>query len=160
MAASAADGASGLGRDFAVGIFILTGLAAIAVLSLRLGGLSYDGPGGFRLVAIFDDIGGLSTRAPVVISGVKVGQVISIDLDEDLRAKVTLDVNPNLELPVDSSAAIRTAGLLGDQFVALEPGAEIDALKSGEQLGFTESALNLDRLIGNFVHDAGLEDED
>jgi phospholipid/cholesterol/gamma-HCH transport system substrate-binding protein len=143
-----------------VGLFVLAGLVAIGILSLRIGGLSYNGPGGLEIVAIFDDIGGLSERAPVVISGVKVGQVTEIDLGDDLRARVLLDVDARLELPVDSSAAIRTAGLLGDQFVALEPGAEDALLTSGETLSFTESALNLDRLVGDFVHGAGLDEED
>jgi len=143
-----------------VGLFVLAGLVAIGILSLRIGGLSYSGPGGLEIVAIFDDIGGLSERAPVVISGVKVGQVTEIELGDDLRARVLLDVDARLELPVDSSAAIRTAGLLGDQFVALEPGAEDALLTSGETLSFTESALNLDRLVGDFVHGAGLDEED
>ena len=95
-------------RDFVVGLFVLAGLLAIAYLSASLGGLSYTGAGGFELVAVFDDIGGLSQRSPVKISGVKVGQVAGIQLDEDLRARVALDLDPALELPIDSSAAIRT----------------------------------------------------
>jgi phospholipid/cholesterol/gamma-HCH transport system substrate-binding protein len=147
-------------RDFAVGLFVLAGLAAVAYLSANLGGLSYQGEGGFPVVAVFDDVGGLSQRSPVKISGVKVGQVESIELDEDLRARVALDLDPQLELPVDSSAAIRTAGLLGDQFVSLEPGAEDELLEAGGTLTYTESALSLDKLVGRLVHgDAFEEDE-
>ncbi len=76
-------------RDFIVGLFVLGGLLAVGYLSTSLGGLSYKGDGGFELVAIFDDIGGLSERSPVKISGVKVGQVAEIALDEDLRARAT-----------------------------------------------------------------------
>ena len=140
------------GRDFIVGVFVLAGLVAVAYLSANLGGLSYKGDGGFELIAIFDDVGGLSQRSPVKISGVKVGQVRSIHLDEDLRAQVSLDLDPALELSVDSSAAIRTAGLLGDQFVSLEPGAEDALLAPGEQFTYTESALSLDKLVGRLVH--------
>ncbi|MCP5042949.1 MAG: outer membrane lipid asymmetry maintenance protein MlaD [bacterium] len=139
-------------RDFIVGVFVVIGLGAIAYLSLEVGGMSYTGPGGFRLVATFDEIGGLTSRAPVVISGVKVGQVTDIELDGDLRARVLLDVRDDLELSIDTSAAIRTSGLLGNQFIALEPGGEIDLLTSGESLDFTENALNLEKLIGAFVH--------
>jgi phospholipid/cholesterol/gamma-HCH transport system substrate-binding protein len=147
-------------RDFVVGLFVLAGLLAIAYLSASLGGLSYTGAGGFELVAVFDDIGGLSQRSPVKISGVKVGQVAGIQLDEDLRARVALDLDPALELPIDSSAAIRTAGLLGDQFVSLEPGAEDELLAPGEAFTYTESALSLDSLVGRLVHgDALGEDE-
>jgi phospholipid/cholesterol/gamma-HCH transport system substrate-binding protein len=139
-------------RDFVVGLFVLVSLLAVAYLSASLGGLSYKGEGGFELVAIFDDIGGLSQRSPVKIAGVKVGQVAGIDLDEDLRARVALDLNPDLELPIDSSAAIRTAGLLGDQYVSVEPGAEDELLVRGEAFTYTESALSLDKLVGRLVH--------
>jgi phospholipid/cholesterol/gamma-HCH transport system substrate-binding protein len=139
-------------RDLVVGLFVLAGLAAIGYLSVRVGGLSYKGPGGLSLVAHFDEIGGLTARAPVVISGVKVGQVSDIRLDSDLRAQVTLELDGRLELPVDTSAAIRTSGLLGDQYIALVPGAEEQALASGDVLSFTESALNIESLVGRMVH--------
>jgi phospholipid/cholesterol/gamma-HCH transport system substrate-binding protein len=151
---------SSSGRDFAVGLFVLAGLFSVAYLSFQLGGLTYNGPTGFALVAVFDDVGGLSSRSPVVISGVKVGQVTRIELDDDLRARVFLDLDPSLELPVDTMAAIRTSGLLGDQFVALEPGAEDELLRSGEVVGYTESAVNLDKLIGKLVHGDALGGED
>lgn len=141
-------------RDLAVGIFVLIGLAAIGYLSLRLGGLSPAG--GLVLTATFGEIGGLAERAPVVISGVKVGKVTKIELDEDLRARVTLDVDAKLELPVDSSASIRTSGLLGDQFIELEPGAEDQLLEPGAEIALTESALSIEKLVGSLVHDADL----
>jgi phospholipid/cholesterol/gamma-HCH transport system substrate-binding protein len=139
-------------RDFIVGLFVVAGLAAIAYLSVQVGGLSYTGPGGLRLVGSFDEVGGLTERAPVTIAGVKVGTVQSIELDEDLRARVSIDVDAALELPVDTAAGIRTAGLLGDQFIALEPGAEDLMLQNGDEFEFTESAINLDKLIGAVVH--------
>jgi len=145
-------------QDFIVGLFVIMGLSAIAYLSLEVGGMAYTGKGGLKLVATFDEIGGLTARAPVVISGVKVGQVTGIELDDDLRAKVVLDVREDLELSIDTSASIRTAGLLGNQFVALEPGGEIDMLEQGDDLDFTESALNLESLISAFVH-GSTEDE-
>ena len=145
-------------RDFSAGIFVLIGLTAVAYLSIQVGGLSRAAPGGMTLQARFDEIGGLMVRAPVVISGVKVGQVTAIDLDEDLRARVVMDVDSNLVLPIDTSAAIRTAGILGDQFIALEPGAEEDHLVSGEELSFTESAFNIEKLVGTLVHDTQMGD--
>ena len=143
-------------RDLLVGLFVLAGISALAYLSTQLGGLNFKGKGGFTLRATFDEIGGLSTRSPVVISGVPVGEVVAITLDEDLRASVELDVEPGLELPIDTSASIRTSGLLGDQFVALEPGGEDELLETGDVVSFTASALNVEKLIGAFVHDAGL----
>lgn len=146
-------------RDFVVGLFVLASLVAVAYLSANLGGLSYKGEGGLQLFAVFDDVGGLSERSPVKISGVKVGQVAGIELNEDLRARVSLDLDPRLELPIDSSAAIRTAGLLGDQFVSLEPGADDVLLQPGETFTYTESALSLDKLVGRLVHGDAFGDE-
>lgn len=146
-------------RDLAVGLFVLAGLAALAYISIQVGGMAYTGPGGLRVYASFEEVGGLRTRAPIAIAGVKVGQVSDIELDPDLRARVTLDLDPSLRLPVDSSARIVTSGLLGDQFIALEPGAEEDILQSGDEIDFTESAISLESLIGKFVNDAGLEEE-
>lgn len=146
-------------RDLVVGSFVAIGLAAIGYLSIQIGGLSYKGQGGLTLYAVFEEVGGLKERAPVAIAGVTVGQVTSIELDELLRARVTLDLDAGLELPADSSAAILTSGLLGDQFIALEPGGEDAVLRSGEEIAYTENALSLERLIGRFVHDSGLEEE-
>jgi len=143
-------------RDFVVGLFVIVGLGAVGYLSIQLGGLSYTGPGGLLLYSTFDEIGGLSERAPVSIAGVKVGQVSEIGLDEHLRARVAFEVDDRLRLPIDTAAGIRTAGLLGDQFIALEPGAEDAVLKSGDEISFTESAINLESLIGAVVHGSGL----
>lgn len=145
-------------RDVVVGAFVLVGIAAIAYLSIQVGGIAYTGPGGLRLIAVFDEIGGLANRAPVVISGVKVGQVTRISLNDDLRARVDMELDGSLELPIDTSASIRTAGLLGSQFIALEPGGELDMLADGDEIGFTESALNLEKLIGALIHDTDVGD--
>jgi phospholipid/cholesterol/gamma-HCH transport system substrate-binding protein len=144
-------------RDLIVGLFVALGLATIAYLSIQVGGVSYAGRGGLELHASFDQIGGLKPRSPVAVAGVTVGQVREITLDDRLRARVTLEVEKDLQLPVDSSAAIQTQGLLGDQFVALEPGGEDELLKSGDEIEFTESAMSVERLIGKFVHDSGIE---
>jgi len=150
---------SSAARDLAVGAFVLAGLLAIAYLALQVGGLTLKREGGLVLFATFDDVGGLTPRAPVRISGVRVGQVETIDLDDDLRARVKLDLQDDLEISVDSAASIRTAGLLGDQFIALEPGAEDEVLGFGEQFSFTENAINLDKLIGTLVHGNALSDD-
>lgn len=143
-------------RDLVVGLFVLLGLAALAYLSLQVGGVEWSTGEKIVLKATFDDIGGLSARAPVRVGGVKIGQVSGIALDEDLRATVRLEVDANVGLSIDSSAAIRTAGLLGDQFIAVELGAEDDVLVDGEEFQFTESALSIEKLVGQLVHDAGV----
>lgn len=144
-------------RDLIVGLFVLAGLAAIAFLSLSVGDLSFSRSGGMKLYANFDQIGSLKTRAPVEISGVKIGTVESISLNDDFRARVTLDVDKNIALPVDTSASIMTAGLLGDQYILLQAGAEDDTLKPGDEIELTESAVILERLIGQFIHNTNVE---
>jgi phospholipid/cholesterol/gamma-HCH transport system substrate-binding protein len=146
-------------RDLVVGLFVLCGLAALAYLTIQVGGVAYKGPGGLELHASFEEVGGLRARAPVAIAGVKVGQVSRIELDPELRARVTLDLDPGLRLPVDTSARIVTSGLLGDQFITLEPGAEEDMLESGGEIDFTESAVSLESLIAKVVDNLGLEGE-
>jgi phospholipid/cholesterol/gamma-HCH transport system substrate-binding protein len=148
------------GRDVMVGLFVLAGLLAMAYLSFSIGGLGGGPPGGFRLLVGFDEIGGLKVRAPVVISGVRVGQVTSIDLGDDYRARVQLDVEPALELPVDTSASIMTAGILGDRYVSLQLGGEVDLLEPGDEITFSESAVLLERVIGKLVHNANVEGEE
>jgi phospholipid/cholesterol/gamma-HCH transport system substrate-binding protein len=145
-------------RDLVVGLFVLIGLASIGYLSIRVGGLYYSGPSGFKLIATFDEVGDLKPRAAVVIAGVKVGQVVSIELDSILRARCVLDVDPSLGLDVETSAAIMTAGLLGEKFVALEPGGADEMLESGEEIGRTVSALSIENLVGKFMNDTGLEE--
>ena len=142
-------------RDLAVGLFVLIGLLAVGYLSLQVGG-GLKTKGGLVLHANFGQIGGLAERAPVVISGVRVGRVTKIELAEDLRARVTFDVDAKLSLPTDTSASIRTAGLLGDQFIELEPGAEDQLLSPGGEITLTESALSIEKLVGSLVHNADL----
>lgn len=142
-------------RELWVGCFVLVALAGLAWLSLSVGGLELFRPKGLELVASFDEIGGLKSRAQVVIGGVKVGQVKAIDLADDFRAQVTLEVDGELALPADTSASILTAGVLGDQYIALEPGGDPETLESGEAISFTQGAVILERLIGKLIQNIG-----
>ncbi len=148
------------GRDTLVGIFVMLGMGAIAYLSLSIGGASLRPGTGLTLIAGFDELGGLKPRAPVVIAGVKVGQVRGIELGQDYRARVTLDLEPGLELPTDTTASIVTSGLLGDRYVSLQLGGEPTMLANGDSLSFTESAVLLERLLGKLVHNVGNGEKD
>jgi phospholipid/cholesterol/gamma-HCH transport system substrate-binding protein len=139
-------------RDLLVGLFVLAGLGAVAYLSLSVGGVSYGSSKRMPLYADFDEIGGLKPRAQVVISGVKVGQVSAITLGENYRARVRLDVDAALKLPIDTSASIMTAGLLGDRYVSLQLGGDDKLLQPGEQLTMTESAVVLERVLGKLIY--------
>ncbi len=147
-------------RDLVVGVFVFAALCAIAFLSFRVGGATWMTTGGLDVFATFSEIGGLKVRAPVEISGVRVGEVTDIRLDDEYRARVDMDLDSNLRLPVDTSASIVTAGLLGDQYISLELGAEDAVLQAGDEISFTESAVILERLIGQVVHGTDVGDED
>jgi phospholipid/cholesterol/gamma-HCH transport system substrate-binding protein len=144
-------------RDLLVGVFVLSGLAALAYLSIQLGGAAYSGPGGLTLYASFDEIGGLAARSPVVIGGVKVGQVKRIELANDgsFRARVTMDVDGALKLPDDTQAAVLTQGVLGNQYVGLSPGGSEELLKDGGEILYTQSAVVIERLIGKVIENLG-----
>jgi len=139
-------------RDTIVGIFVLIGLGSIAYLSLSVGGVQLDTGDSIRLYATFDQVADLKSRAPVQISGVRVGQVVGVTLDKSYRARVELEVDASLALPYDSSASIVTSGLLGDRYISIDLGAEEDVLVDGDEIAYTESALVLERILGKFLY--------
>jgi phospholipid/cholesterol/gamma-HCH transport system substrate-binding protein len=136
------------------------GLVALAYLSLSVGGLSLNAGSGMTIYASFDEIGGLKPRAPVVISGVKVGQVDSITLNDDYRARVAMHIDDHVELPSDSSASIVTSGVLGDRYLSIQLGGDDQLLGDGDEIAFVESAVILERLIGKLIHNANIGDEE
>jgi len=144
-------------RDLLVGVFVLSGLAALAYLSIKLGAATYSGPGGLVLYANFDEVGGLAKRSPVVIGGVRVGQVKKIELASDgsFRARVTMDVDQTLKLPDDTQAAVLTQGVLSNQYVGLSPGGSETLLKNGGEITYTQSAVVIERLIGKVIQSLG-----
>jgi phospholipid/cholesterol/gamma-HCH transport system substrate-binding protein len=146
-------------RNLTVGTFVLAGLLAMAYMSLTVGGLSLGGPETITLYAPFDEIGGLKPRAKVVIAGVKVGEVTEVELDEDYRAMVSMDLDARFAYPLDTMASIMTSGILGDQYILLQLGGEPRNLKDGDTIDFTESALLLERLVGKLIHNTGVDDE-
>ncbi|MFQ5479311.1 MAG: outer membrane lipid asymmetry maintenance protein MlaD [Candidatus Binatia bacterium] len=146
-------------RDFVIGLFVLIGLVALAYLSFSVGGIGYTGHGGTPLYATFDQVADLKVRAPVQISGVPVGRVVGISLDKSYRARVDVEIDDKIELPVDTSAAVVTSGLLGDRYIALEIGAEDAYLEAGEEIAYTESALVLERIVGKFLYNFSNEKE-
>ena len=133
------------------GLFILLGFAALGFLATQTTSLANyrQGPT-YALQARFTNVGQLKLRAPVKIAGVRIGSVHAIELEPDrLDAKVTLAIDERFkQIPDDSAAAIFTSGLLGDQYVGLQPGGSPDMLKNGDELVLTQSAIQLEELIG------------
>lgn len=143
--------------ELAVGMFMLAGLAAFVYLAMRVSGLALEeGAAGYTLSARFENVGSLKPRSKVTLAGVAVGRVVNITLDrEDYVAVVEMEINPAVDnLTTDSSASIMTAGVLGEQYIALEVGAEDDFLQDGDEIDDTLSALVLEELIGKFLFNA------
>jgi phospholipid/cholesterol/gamma-HCH transport system substrate-binding protein len=137
-----------------VGLFVIVGLLAILFLALKaanLLNLSFQPE--YRVVAKFDNVGGLKPRAAVKSAGVVVGRVDSIVLDDKaFQARVTLTLESRYAFPKDSSLKILTSGLLGEQYIGIEPGADATNLASGDTITATQSAVVLENLIGQFLY--------
>lgn len=147
--------------DVLVGAFVLLGLGALLFLALKAGNLgSFSLGGSYEVRARFDNIGGLKVRAPVKSAGVVVGRVASIGFDPDAyQAVVVLALEDGLRFPRDSSAKILTSGLLGEQYIGLEPGGDDRMLAAGDVIGMTQSAIVLETLIGQFLFGKAAEGE-
>ena len=136
-----------------VGLFLLIGVAAMIWLALKVGNWSPTTTNNYEVTARFDNIGGLTMKAPVTLAGVTIGRVASIGIDaDDYSARITLQIDQAYDnLPTDTSAAILTSGLLGAQYVGLDPGAEETYLKDGDRIEITQSAVVLEHLIGQIL---------
>jgi len=141
------------GIETLVGLFVVLGLAALLFLALQAANLgSFKNGDTYTLQARFDNIGGLKPRAPVRSAGVKVGRVTNIALDsKSFQGVVTMEVERSYQFPKDSSAKILTAGVLGDQYVGVEPGGDDKNLAPGDTIAQTQSAVVLENLIGQFL---------
>lgn len=136
-----------------VGLFVLLGIAGALFLSLKAANLaSFGERKGYTVSAKFDNIGGLKPRAPVRSAGVTIGRVQSIKLDpKTFQGVVTMEINNDVRFPKDSSAKILTAGLLGDLYIGMEPGADEKELVAGDVIRQTQSAVVLENLIGQMI---------
>ncbi len=140
--------------DFWVGLFVVVGFLAVLFLALKVGNMSsLSFQPTYSVKMKFDNIGGLKPRAAVKSAGVVVGRVKSIGFDTNTyQALVTIDVDGQYPFPKDSSAKILTSGLLGEQYIGLDPGGDTEMLKSGDTITMTQSAIVLENLIGQFLY--------
>ena len=137
-----------------VGAFVAAGLFALGVLAFRVGNLtSSDVVNGYHVEARFEDVGSLKVRAPVTVAGVRVGRVASIRFDPDTyQALVVMEIDGRYKnLPTDTGASILTSGLLGEQYIELEPGGAEEYLKDGSRIKVTQSAMILEKLVGRLL---------
>ncbi|HET8722240.1 MAG TPA: outer membrane lipid asymmetry maintenance protein MlaD [Nitrospira sp.] len=137
--------------EFTVGVFVLVGIVCLGYLSIKLGKLELIGGDVYEVVAQFNTASGLKPGSSVEIAGVEVGRVRAITLNDD-RAAVTLAVDKNVKLYTDTIASIKTRGIIGEKFLALSPGGGGDPLKPGDTIRDTESGLDLEELVSQYVH--------
>ena len=148
--------------EILVGLFVAAGFAALFVLAMQISNLaSYRSDNGtYEITARFDNIGGLKIRSPVAAAGVRIGRVVNIEYDSNgYVALVTLSIDSQFDkFSIDTAASILTSGLLGEQYVGLEPGAEMEYLKQGSEIDITQSALVLEQIIGQFLYSKASEE--
>ena len=137
--------------EMVVGLFVLVGILCLGYLSIKLGKLEMIGGDIYEVEAQFNSASGLKPGSTIEIAGVEVGRVRGITLNED-RAMVKLAVNKTVKLYTDTIASIKTRGIIGEKFLALSPGGGGDPLKPGDTIRDTESGLDLEELVSQFVH--------
>ncbi len=148
--------------EILVGLFVIAAIAAFSMLAMNVSNMSsYSSGETYVLKARFDNIGGLKVRSPVSAGGVTIGRVVNVQYDsETYEALVSMKIDTAYDkFPIDTAASILTSGLLGEQFVGLEPGAEEDYLKAGDVIDLTQSALVLEQVIGQFLFSKSDDDE-
>ena len=148
--------------DIWVGLFVLLGAASLMFLALKAGNMSSLSFGQtYSVITKFDNIGGLKPQAPVKSAGVVVGRVGEIKFDDkSFQATVTLNLESRYKFPKDSSAKILTSGLLGEQYIGLEPGGDSQNLAAGDRIKMTQSAVVLENLISQFLFSKAAESKD
>lgn len=145
--------------DLWVGIFVLMGVGALIFLSLRVGNLlTTSNQPGYRIEARFDNVAGLKPRAPVKAAGVVVGRVETIRLDpQTYEASVTMRIDQGYQFSRDTIASVLTSGLLGEVYIGLDAGGDTQMIADGGRIGKTQSALVLEKMIGQFLIDKAAE---
>ena len=149
----------GRNLNLAVGAFVLLGLMALLFMALQVSNLgAASGGSTYELKAYFDNIGGLKARAAVRSAGVVVGRVRQIQFDDQqYQALVILDMDSRYQFPKDTSAKILTSGLLGDNYIGLEPGGDPEMFKAADRIRMTQSAVVLENLISQFLYGKATE---
>ncbi len=146
--------------ELTAGLFMLLAIAALIFLAVQATDRGVIAGGGYQVIANFSNVGGLKPRAKVAMGGVTIGQVESITLDpESFEARVSMIISDEFsDLPEDSSASILTSGILGDQFIGIEPGGSPQPLVDGDRLILTNSALQLEQLISRYLFNSEQEE--
>lgn len=140
--------------EVVVGVFVCIGIAAMIYLSVNLGDVDLFGEAGYTIYADFDSSSGITGHSVVEIAGVKIGTVEEIRL-EDYFSRVTMRIDPGVNISSDSIASVRTKGIIGEKFIKITPGGSDEWLKNGGRITDTESSVDIEELIGKYIFDQG-----
>ncbi len=149
--------------ELGTGLFVLLGLAALFFLTMQTtGSEAFSGNASYTVTARFDNVGSLKERAPVAMSGVTIGRVRTVEFDPvALEAVVSFEIDERFsQIPEDSDASILTAGLLGSQYIGLQPGGSDFYLEEGSEIQFTQSAIVIENLISKYLFRGGSESDE
>jgi len=136
--------------ELCVGLFMILGIMCLGYLSIKLGKLEVLGSQGYEVEAVFSNGGGIKSGSTVVIAGVEIGRVKKVSLD-DYQAVVVMDLSPDVKLQEDAIASIKTRGLIGDKFIEITPGGSEEVIGPGGKIRDTQSAIDFEELISNYV---------
>ena len=136
--------------EFTVGLFVIAGILCLAYLSIKLGGMELIGSKGYDVYALFSNSGGLKQGSSIVIAGVEVGRIRSVDLD-DYQARIVMNLNEDVKLQEDAIAAIKTKGLIGEKFIEITPGASEKIVPPGGKIRETLPPVDFEQLLSKYV---------
>ena len=137
--------------ELTVGFFLLLGILSLAYISINLGKIEIVGRDAYVVYAEFEKAGGIKPKAIVEIAGVEVGTVKSVRITPDYRAKLTIEIDKNIQLQEDAIASIKTKGLIGEQYVQISPGGSDKMIQNGGKIRETESAIDIEEMISKYV---------
>lgn len=141
--------------EIIVGFFVLMGIASASWMAVKLGQNGLFGESGYAVHAVFSDAGGVRQGSDVMLAGVVIGKVSDVALQENARAKLTMMINDGVALTTDAIASVRTKGIIGERYIRITQGADMDALERGDEIEETESAINIEDLVSKYIFSAG-----
>lgn len=143
--------------EMIVGAFVLAGMISISWMAVKLGQIGGLGASGYAVAAVFEDAGGMRPGSDVMMAGVVIGRVDSVEVNERSRAKLTLLINDEIPITADAIASVRTKGIIGERYIRISQGADDELLQAGDEIEETESAINIEDLVSKYIFSSSKE---
>jgi len=137
--------------EITVGVFVFLGVMAMAWMAIKLGQVGGLGSSGYHISATFEDAGGLRAGADVMLAGVSIGRVASVQLKDQDEALLQLEIQQGVKLTTDAIAAVRTKGIIGERYIRISQGADDEIIEDNGEIEETESAINIEDLISKYI---------